>query len=541
MSENEKFECVKAAIDLDESEEFARYVFEFVLSTGKQSNPDLWKLFVKFVRKDKAHGKLKAKILQRASIHLRDDVSIGVDCIRETYAVDETGVAAVFQELSNVCSGSKLRQLKLFEAYFAVLLNQAVRHFTSDEAIEHIEDVHTNIAYVGEMYQTQKDLSFDERKSLSSIYKNYLAFSVRVNSDLVDKAMLLEVCERLVKVSGNEAANWLTYIAVLKQTNPIGQNDSIRNVYKRAMRFCKGDIQAIYESYRDFETIFGDKFATLQEVESLYSQAKEAASLTTVAGKQAGKASRIDMQADQEMAGKSINMNGIYDKQEQDLKTIFIKGLPGSFTRSDILQMMPNESDVIDVRLVPSKQDYNVNSYVDFVSHEAATAALSLNLKEVEGKRIFVAFSKPPEKAVNENTLFVNNLPFGMTEEEMFECLAFCKADIEQIRLKKAYAFVKFKDSNSMHRTLRKLKDFKIKGRKVKATVAVDQAAKATDKHGRKMSHQSESQSADANVDAVIGKREQAEKEADSKLETAEPKSKTKSNDDFRRLLGLKK
>ena len=241
--------------------------------------------------------------------------------------------------------------------------------------------------------------------------------------------------------------------------------------------------------------IFGDKLKNVEEVEHMFAQAKENVGLTTVGSKQTGKASKIDLQVEHDSNNKNNNMNRIYDKQEQDMKTIFIKGLPGTYTRSDILHMMPNEADIVDIRLVPSKQDYNVNSYVDFNSHEAAATALSLNLKEFEGKRIFVAFSKPPEKAVNENTLFVNNLPFGMTEDEMYECLAFCKSDIEQIRLKKAYAFVKFKDANSMQQTLRKLKEFKIKGRKVKVTVAVDQTSSNVNgsKIERKLSVHSES------------------------------------------------
>ena len=52
MSEGDKFESVKTVIDQEVGADFVRYVFEFVLGIGKNINPDLWKLFVRFARKN---------------------------------------------------------------------------------------------------------------------------------------------------------------------------------------------------------------------------------------------------------------------------------------------------------------------------------------------------------------------------------------------------------------------------------------------------------------------------------------------------------
>ena len=127
---------------------------------------------------------------------------------------------------------------------------------------------------------------------------------------------------------------------------------------------------------------------------------------------------------------------------------------------------------VVDVRIVqqPAK-NYSI-CYVDFVSEEEATACLSIDRQNIDGRTIFVAKSKPPEKDDEKFTLFLNNLPFGLTEDELFKALKFCKPDIIEIRLKKSYAFVRFKDEVSMKKNLKVLKNYKIKDRKIVTTIA---------------------------------------------------------------------
>lgn len=83
-----------------------------------------------------------------------------------------------------------------------------------------------------------------------------------------------------------------------------------------------------------------------------------------------------------------------------------------------------------------------------------------------------MAKSKPPEKDDEKFTLFLNNLPFGLTEDELFKALKFCKPDIIEVRLKKSYAFVRFKDEVSMKKHLKVLKNFKIKDRRIITTIA---------------------------------------------------------------------
>jgi len=223
--------------------------------------------------------------------------------------------------------------------------------------------------------------------------------------------------------------------------------------------------------------------------------------------------------------------------------------------------------------------------YVDFVSEEEATASLTIDRQNIDGRTIFVAKSKPPEKDEEKFTLFLNNLPFGLTEDELFKVLKFCKSDIIEIRLKKSYAFVRFKDEVSMKKNLKVLKNFKIKDRKIITTIAdkpkksgshsqpdngdhlgkrdageqeeplPDEAqssatkqhpapSKATTDHHKRQTDHHKHSAADEKADVIENKPEKsphvpAEPHGKAKEAESSKKKTGKSNKDFRKMFGL--
>lgn len=128
------------------------------------------------------------------------------------------------------------------------------------------------------------------------------------------------------------------------------------------------------------------------------------------------------------------------------------------------------------MRIIPQTAKQYSICYVEFSSDEDVAQCLTLDRTVLEGRTLFVAKSKPPEKETSDDlskTLFLNNLPFGLIEEELKKSINFCKPHVKEVRLKKSYAFVKFSSQETARKALKTLKNnFKIKGRKIIAKAA---------------------------------------------------------------------
>lgn len=144
-----------------------------------------------------------------------------------------------------------------------------------------------------------------------------------------------------------------------------------------------------------------------------------------------------------------------------------------------------------------------LNCYIDFQTEEDATDALQIDRQVVEGKTLFVAKSKPPEKHdSNKNTLFLNNLPFNTPKEDLLKAIKFCKEDILGLRVLKSFAFATFKSEIAMKKHLKTLKDshVMIKGRRIIASKADDRKDK------RRPDGQHEGDSSQASALASVSK-----------------------------------
>lgn len=221
---------------------------------------------------------------------------------------------------------------------------------------------------------------------------------------------------------------------------------------------------------------------------------------------------------------------------------------------------------MVDVRIIPKPMKSLSNCYIDFDSEESAKRACSIDRKVVEGKTIFVALSKPPEKDVSSWTLFINDLPYNLKREDLDRALNFCKSDILESRYNgKTYAHVSFKDEASMKRHLKVLKNFSIGGRKIVAKIA-DQSRdnRGHRAHGSNGKHPGsgwkeaengyKKESKDKEEEGNLGKRQPFNESSADRLPAnegstrghtvnpspADIKSTTKSNTDFRKMFNLK-
>lgn len=236
---------------------------------------------------------------------------------------------------------------------------------------------------------------------------------------------------------------------------------------------------------------------------------------------------------------------------------------------------------VVDLRIVQKvEKNYSI-AYIDFETEGDLTDALKIDRMNIEGRCIYAAKSKPPEKAQDQFTLFLNNLPFGLKDEELKKALEFCKSDIEEMRLKKSYAFVKFKTEAAMKKHHKVLKNFRIKGRRIVAKVAGKEkeegSIKGSESHREKIEEEEDSEDHSQLVTGLegqirgsngdqksrakpvesLGKREDCvkmeiemegglkAKEEPKPVITEEAKTgvrgRGRNNEDFRKMMGLNK
>lgn len=346
MDEAEAISVVKKLIDDGIKSDFIRSIFETILNK-KEDFPDLWKIYVKFSEKNYSKTNIKTKVCRRALRHLPNDHHLSTEVLFDVHrssqiSGDLESLRAVYTELSHRFIVQGTQNLKLAETYFKLLVNHTVRKYQDPDFIEDLEYLKATIDYFNKVFGDKKELNFNDRKSLASIYKSYISLILRLESSEFDKESVTDVCERLVKISGNEPENWLIYLSFLRHVHDLGTRDPIRAIYKRAIRFCKGDITKIYEEYKEYELLFGDNLDEITKIDELYKSLQGNSS--TDHGRDAKGKSRVEIHSTMPdaKAHKLKSMGTIYEKQEKANLTVFIKGLPLKIERAQVTDLLPN-------------------------------------------------------------------------------------------------------------------------------------------------------------------------------------------------------
>lgn len=312
-------------IDGEAKVDFIRWMFEYLFNI-KPSFVDLWKIYIKFVEKNFANTSIKKKTLRRAVRCIANDhhltTQILFDAFREAQPDgDVEKLRSNYTELANRFKENTSHFLKISETYFKLLINLTVNkkkgtETTESDLIDDLEYLKATVDYFAKTFDDKKELNFSDRKGLSGIYRAYLSLMMRVDRDDIEKEAVIDVCEKLVKLSGNEADSWLTYIAFLKHVHDLNTRDPIRAIYKRAIRFCNGDLSKIFDDFKEFEMIFGDNLDEIAKAEDLYKSIQNAANTSSKNENKPKNRVEIQNMISEKQSHKLKNMETIYEKQE---------------------------------------------------------------------------------------------------------------------------------------------------------------------------------------------------------------------------------
>ena len=240
------------------------------------------------------------------------------------------------------------------------------------------------------------------------------------------------VFEEIVKEQPSASQCWEVYLKFLQEH---GLRDRIREVFVRAVESCK-EFEGMCERFLEWEMREGglDEVVKCRRIcQTRRVRDLEAFSI---------KPEKFKMKA----------------KEIKTRFTAFISNLPGSVKEHQLDEVLRHIVRVKAVRIVRDRKGNSRGiAYCDFESQEDLLYAISaLNNKELFGNKLEIAVSKPPEEDKNEEkTVFINNLAFTATEEQIKSL--FCTfGDIKAVRIIKnsegkckGYAYVEFNQKTS--------------------------------------------------------------------------------------------
>ena len=143
--------------------------------------------------------------------------------------------------------------------------------------------------------------------------------------------------------------------------------------------------------------------------------------------------------------------------QKEDIPQILVKNLPEMVTEENLRNTFEKFGKVINIKLEQDTEGkLGQVAYIDFETKQEKDAALNQNEDlEIDGKKLEI---KDP--SIDDKTLFVGNVPYTSTEEDLekfFEDCGTVKVQIVYMDGKsKGYAYVTFQDENSIEMAFKK-------------------------------------------------------------------------------------
>ena len=288
MSDSSKYEYVKgllAKIDTAEREkhaasrglvEYARYVFDFILSMDDGLR-DMWKLYIRFIGKhfSEEHS-VRYKVLRRSIRCLREDSTVYSEMMVAYYTMcvgryDRAEcmdrIRYIHRYIHNTARNTSVL---VYSTYYRLLIHSTVASGEEEEYFDQLEYLYTTLQHVNSSYPV---LSHDDRYVVCGMYRSYVSYMMRLESDARDNDHVVSVCEMMVKTCGNEEDVWTFYINTLMMVSGVKMgNDGIVNVFKRSIRFCKGNIEKLFEAYKEYHMMYNfSNRKDMEDVSSIYS------------------------------------------------------------------------------------------------------------------------------------------------------------------------------------------------------------------------------------------------------------------------------
>ena len=238
--------------------------------------------------------------------------------------------------------------------------------------------------------------------------------------------------EEIVKEHGSSSAVWEVYTKYLEER----KDKNTRQAYRRGIEYTKNNPKILIEKYLEWENKHGDLNDIIQA--KIKTQKRLMRDIDPIVVKN----EKFKMKA----------------KQVVTRFTAFINNIPANIKEHQLEEILRQMTKLKVVRIVRDRKGNSRGiAYCDFDTEEELIQAVNnLNGREIMGNIINIAISKPPEENQNElSTIFVNNLPFDITETELQESLQEF-GSIKTIRLIKSsdgkckgYAYTEFCNEKS--------------------------------------------------------------------------------------------
>ena len=175
-------------------------------------------------------------------------------------------------------------------------------------------------------------------------------------------------------------------------------------------------------------------------------------------------------------------------EQYTNSRTVYVQGLPFTATEQDVLAFFKDVGEIASVRLPKWHDSGKLRGYghIEFKKAEHATKALELNGEYLQDRYLIIdrpqvprSLSNPEQhvpsaKPVGCRTIFIKNLPYEMTEEEISEQFK-VYGPIKTVRLavwnhtgkQKGIGYIDFKREDSAETAVKKSGSISLQGRSI--------------------------------------------------------------------------
>ena len=255
--------------------------------------------------------------------------------------------------------------------------------------------------------------------------------------------------EEIVREHGSSASVWEVYIKYLEEK----KDPRLRQVYLRGIEYTKDNPMLLINRYLEWENRFGSVQDIIQARIKTHKR----------------------ISRDVEPAKVKTEKFKIKATKAATRYTAYISNVPVNIKEHQLEEIFKQVVRVKAVRIVRDRKGNSRGfAYCDFENEEDLINAVAvLQGKDIQGNHIGIAISKPPEDNPNENlTVFVNNLPFEINENELAESMQEF-GNLKKIRIIKGtdgkckgYAYAEFYNENSIEAACLK-EHMQIKNRRV--------------------------------------------------------------------------
>ncbi|KAL6597647.1 hypothetical protein LY90DRAFT_677112 [Neocallimastix californiae] len=249
--------------------------------------------------------------------------------------------------------------------------------------------------------------------------------------------------------------------------------------------------------------------------------------------------------------------------KNENPETVFVNKLPPSIEKSELREIFEKYGNIKDIRLMHrSNRSF---AYIDYETSEESHASLELNDTEIKGKKVQVAISNPslkkpevPKIKQDNKELYLSNLPFSITKEQLKEI--FSKyGEVKDVRLitksnsqPVGTGFIEYIDEKSAFKGLA-VNGTEIDGRIINVTISDNRNKNAQKQKQQKKAKQAQMKPMlprrmmnhtfqnrpTTKLKISNTKKSKPDSMSEGTNETTTTATVSKSNDDFRKLLGL--